>query len=409
MTETRPGTRPEISGRRLPRAVWTAGAVTSLASTADNFVLFLLLWVAQPQGWSAVQTAAVVLVLRLPTLTTGVLLGRAVDRWGGRRLILLDLTGRAVLLLLLVLSSRAADTLPLVPVLVLGGLCGALAPASYAGVRWLVPRIADTEQLGRANAVVALGDQLPLMLGAALAGPSLALLGAATSMVVPAGLLLVAAALALTLPRPDPDPPATAGRPAGPPRERDANRRVPPRVLALIALSTAYYFAYGPFETASPPFVRGQLGATEGAYSLLWALFGIGALATLTAAPLLSRRRPGLVNAVGALVWGAVMLPIAVIHQVLPAAALFLVGGAIWGPYTTIETGALQRWVSPARHGAVFGLQRSLLSVATPLGAALAAIALQEVAPRTVLAVSAGGCALAGLLALTSRDLRRAQ
>jgi predicted MFS family arabinose efflux permease len=102
------------------------------------------------------------------------------------------------------------------------------------------------------------------------------------------------------------------------------------------------------------------------------------------------------------------MLPIAVIHDVLPAAVLFLVGGAIWGPYTTIETSALQRWVSPARHGAVFGLQRSLLSVATPLGAALAAIALQYAAPRTVLAASAGGCALAGLLALTNRDLRRA-
>jgi predicted MFS family arabinose efflux permease len=408
MTETGPGTLQEMSRRRLPRAVWTAGVVTSLASTADNFVFLVLLWVAQPQGWSAVQTAAVVLALRLPTLATGVLLGRAVDRWGARRLILLDLTGRAVLLLLLVLCCQA-DTLPLLPVLVLGGLCGALAPASYAGVRGLVPRIVGTEQLGRANAVIALGDQLPLMLGAALAGPSLALLGAATSMVVPAGMLLVAAALAGTLARSTPALPPTAGSRIGPLPGPDAARRFPPRVLALIALSTAYYFAYGPFETASPPFVRGQLGATEGAYSLLWTLFGIGALATLTAGPLLSRRRPGVVNALGAIVWGAVMLPIAVIHDVLPAAVLFLVGGAVWGPYTTIETSALQRWVPPARHGAVFGLQRSLLAVATPLGAALAAIALQQAAPRTVLAVSAGGCALAGVIALASRDLRRAQ
>jgi predicted MFS family arabinose efflux permease len=408
MIETVASTQQAVSPRRLPGSVWAAGAVTSLASTADNFVLFLLLWVAQPQGWSAIQTAVVVLALRLPTLATGVLLGRAVDRWGGRRLILLDLTGRAVLLLLLVLSSRQADTLPLLPVLVLGGLCGALAPASYAGVRWLVPRIVDTGQLGRANAVVALGDQLPLILGAALAGPSLALLGAATSMVVPAAMLLVAAALARTLPRPTPAPPPTVGNHSRSPIDRDAARRLPPRVLALIALSTAYYFAYGPFETASPPFVRGQLGATEGAYSLLWALFGIGALATLIFGPLLSRRRPGAVNALGALVWGAVMLPIAVIHDVLPAAVLFLVGGAIWGPYTTIETSALQRWVSPARHGAVFGLQRSLLSVATPLGAALASIALQYAVPRTVLAVSAGGCALAGVLASANRDLRRA-
>ena len=408
MTVTAASTQRAVSQRRLPGSVWVAGAVTSLASTADNFVLFLLLWVAQPQGWSAIQTALVVLALRLPTLATGVLLGRAVDRWGARRLILLDLTGRAVLLLLLVLSSGQADTLPLLPVLVLGGLCGALAPTSYAGIRWLVPRIVDTGQLGRANAVVALGDQLPLILGAALAGPSLALLGAATSMVVPAAMLLIAAALALTLPRPTPAPPPTAGNHRRPPADRDTARRLPPRVLALMALSTAYYFAYGPFETASPPFVRGQLGATEAAYSLLWALFGIGALATLTVGPLLSQRRPGVVNALGALVWGAIMLPIAVIHDVLPAAVLFLVGGAIWGPYTTIETSALQRWVSPARHGAVFGLQRSLLSVATPLGAALAAIALQYAVPRTVLALSAGGCALAGLLALANRDLRRA-
>ena len=256
MTETVASTRPAASPRRLPGSVWAAGAVTSLASTADNFVLFLLLWVAQPQGWSAVQTAAVVLVLRLPTLAAGVLLGGAVDRWGGRRLILIDLTGRAVLLLLLVLTSRQADTLPLLPVLVLGGLCGALAPASYAGVRWLVPRIVDTGQLGRANAVVALGDQLPLILGAALAGPSLALLGAATSMAVPAAMLLVAAALALTIPRPTAAPPPTPGDHRRPPADRAAARRWPPRVLALIALSTAYYFAYGPFETASPPVCR---------------------------------------------------------------------------------------------------------------------------------------------------------
>jgi predicted MFS family arabinose efflux permease len=409
MTAAELGRRPETARRRLPRAVWVAGAVTSLASTADNFVLFLVLWVAQPQGWSAVQTALVVLALRLPTLATGVLLGRAVDRWGGRRLILLDLTGRSVLLVLLVLLSGQEEKLPLLPVLVLGGLCGALAPAGYAGVRWLVPRIVATEQLGRANAVVALGDQLPLILGAALVGPSLALLGAATSMVVPAGMLLVAAALALTLPRPAPVAPPTIGGRSGPPPDQGAARRLPPRVLAVIALSTAYYFAYGPFETASPSFVRGQLGATEGAYSLLWALFGIGALATLIAGPLLSRWRPGVVNALGAFIWGAVMLPIAVIHDVLPAAVLFLVGGAIWGPYTTIETSALQRWVSPARHGAIFGLQRSLLSVATPLGAALAALALQVAAPGTVLALSAAGCALAGLLALTNRDLRQAR
>ena len=38
--------------RHLPLPVWTAGAVTQLANSADTFLLFLLLWVAEPQGWS---------------------------------------------------------------------------------------------------------------------------------------------------------------------------------------------------------------------------------------------------------------------------------------------------------------------------------------------------------------------
>src|SRR4029450_12013125 len=59
----------------------------------------------------------------------------------------------------------------------------------------------------------------------------------------------------------------------------------------------------------------------------------------------------------------------------------FLVGGLLWGPYTTVETTALQRWVHPARHGAVFGLQRSLLATATPLGAAAGALALGRLGP----------------------------
>jgi predicted MFS family arabinose efflux permease len=289
-------------------------------------------------------------------------------------------------------------------VLVLGGLTGTVSPATYAGVRALIPRLVPEAQLGRANAVVALGDQLPLLGGAVLVGPVLALLGPSAALLVAVAMLLIAAVLARTLPR---SRTAAVLRPARPPRPARHRGRWSPRVLAVISLSTAYYFAYGPFETASPAFIRIQLGAGGGTYSLLWALFGAGALVSLPIAPILARRRPGAANALGAMTWGLAMLPIAVLGQIPLAAALFLLGGAIWGPYSSIETSALQQWVDPARHGAIFGLQRSLLASATPLGAAIGAIALEHASPAAVLAVSAAGCALAGLLALTSRDLRR--
>src|SRR5207244_7606631 len=130
--------------------------------------------------------------------------------------------------------------------------------------------------------------------------------------------------------------------------------------------------------------------------SLAWAAFGLGAIAGLAAAPALARRRPGLVNALGATVWGLVMLPVAVVGTVPAATGLFLLGGAVWGPYTTVEAGAIQRWTPPSRHGFVFGLQRALLGTASPIGAAVGAVIIRFAPPHLVLAGSAALCAAAG-------------
>jgi predicted MFS family arabinose efflux permease len=154
-----------------------------------------------------------------------------------------------------------------------------------------------------------------------------------------------------------------------------------------------------------PYFTREQLGGGVGGYTLLWVLFGAAALATLPLAPWLAERRPGLVNAVGAIVWGLVTLPIVVTDSLPPAAAIFLVSGAVWGPYSAVESTALQRWTDPASHGAMFGTQRALLSIAFPLGAAVGAVAVDHVAPPTILAVSALSCTVAGAVALV--PLRR--
>ncbi len=391
---------------RLPGIVWIGSAVTLLASSADTFVLFALFWLAEPQGWSGIQTALIVLVLRLPALASGLWVGRAVDRWGPLPPMLIDLAGRAVLLAALAASALGGPGLSLAAVLVLGGLGGALSPATYAGIRTLIPRVVPATQLVRANARIAVGDQLQLVLGTVFVGPALAHFGPGGGLLVPVAMLLIALLLALKLLRTDTVPVA---------KQRPDDRREPgriwtPRVIMLIALSVAYYLAYGPFETASPAYVRDQLSGGEGTYSLIWALFGIGALASLPLAPHLARlSRPGIVNALGAVAWGMIMLPAGLVSDAPAAMVIFLLGGAVWGPYTTIETSALQRWVPLQRQGAVFGLQRSLLTTAAPLGAAIGAIAVVRLEPSMVLILSAAGCTVAGLLAIASRDLRTAQ
>ncbi len=380
-----------------------------LSSSADVFLVFALLWLAEPQGWSGAQTALLILATRLPLLVGGVVGGRAVDRFGPRAMILVDGVVRTAVLGVLALSARDGS-LELRLVILLTALAGITQPLSYAGARTLVVRYEPPHLRARANALLALGDQLPLVLAAAFLGAALTAFGVSATMAVPAALMLGVAAIAVLLPRGDgQDHRAradSAGTASPAPKTGSSPWRVP-GVKALVALSVAYYAAYGPFEPALPSFVRDDLGGEADAYGVVWTAFGIGALATVVLAPRLSRWRPGVVNAVGAAVWGLVTLPLVLLDSVPAAAALMLVSGAVWGPYAAIEATALQQWTPPERHGRLFGTQRALLATAAPLGAAVGALALNVTEPAVVLAVSALACTAAGLVTLTRPGIQR--
>jgi predicted MFS family arabinose efflux permease len=373
----------------IRRPLVSLAAAWTLASSADNFMLFVLLWIAGPQGWSGSQLALLVVAIRLPAVAGGILGGRAVDRFGPVQMLLTDAVVRAALMAGLAVAGWHEHVSVWIA-LILCAVAGTTAPLSYSAARTLVPRLVDDELLPRANALVSLGDQLPMLLGAALAGPAIALLGPGPAFLVPLAMMLGVAAIAVRLPRRS----GIARRTTAP------GNRVSAPVIGLIGLSVAYYFTYGPFETVMPYFTRQQLHSGVGGYALLWVLFGAAAIATLTLAPWLGRRRPGLANAAGAIVWGLVTVPIIAAHHLPTAAAIFLVSGAVWGPYSAIETTALQRWTAPSSHGAMFGTQRALLAIAAPTGAAVGALALGRFSPATVLAASALACTAAGMLAL---------
>ena len=389
----------------MPLSVRLVALAWVLSSTADTFVVFTLFWLAGPQGWSGAQVGLVVLATRAPTLLGGVLGGRAVDRFGPVPMLLGDAGLRGLLAVGFAVAGMDG-TLSLTTVLVLGTASGATAPITYAAARTLVPRLVPPDRLSRANALLAVGDQLPLLLSAVLIGPSLALLGVGTVFLVPAVLLVLVVLVGSRIGA-VPSAAATARSPRGH-GERDG--RSPwrtPGVVPLVALSVCYYAAYGPFEPALPAFVRGELGAGSGAYSLLWTVFGVAALVTLPLAVPLARRRPGVVNGVGALSWGLVTIPFALAEDVSPALLLFALSGAVWGPYSAIETTALQRWTDPSMHGRLFGTQRALLQTAFPIGAATGAVALDFTDARAVLIASCLACATAGAVALSRPGLRR--
>lgn len=371
------------------------------AATADTFTSFVLLWLAEPQGWSGLETALIILATRIPSLVGGVAGGRAVDHFGPRRVLAAEAGMRLTMMLGFVLAGADGHLSPLTA-MVLGGLAGGSAPAAYAACRAWTPRLVGPERLGSANALLGIGDQLALLMAAGLAGPALTAFGIGPAFLVPASLMVAVAAIAGVLPDRS-DHPGLVG-------SRDVlESRSPWRtggVLPLVALSAVYYFAYGPFESVMPTFVRDELSAGPHGYGLLWASFGLAALATLPTSAWLARRRPGLVNALGAVLWGVVTIPFVLADSVTTAIAFFMLSGAVWGPYSAVEATALQRWVHPTMHGRVFGTQRALLQCSMPLGAAVGALALDHVTPVAILLSSVGACAVAGVLALGSSQIR---
>lgn len=392
--------------RALPPAAWGVSACWFLAASADALLLFVVLWSAGPLGWSGVETALVILALRLPALAGGALAGRIIDTLGARTATGLDAAFRAALFA--TLASVGWEDGPSLPaVLSIGALAGGVAPLSYAGARSWIAGLVPAEDLGQANAVLSLGDLVPTVVGGALVGPALALLGPGPVFLLPAAMLTLACMLALRL------PPGAAAETAPPESDTPAGsaaseqRRHPPAVIALVGLSCAYFFAFGPFETVLPTLVREQLGGDEDLYGMLWMVFGLSAIATLPLAPSLARWRPGMANAVGAAAWGLIMLPVAFVTTPWAAILAFLLGGAVWGPYTAIEATALHRWTPPSRYGEIFGIQRGLLSVALPLGAAAGALALEFASASAVIGASCGACALAGVFALPATSAFR--
>ena len=391
---------------RLPASAWRATAILGLASTADWYLFLAVFWIAAERGWSGSQLALLVLAGRLPTFVGGTLGGRAVDHFGPRAMLLFDATVRGATFAGLTVIGVAGQDSYLV-LIVASAICGASSPITYAACRVLMPMLVPASAWARGNAVLSLGDQLPVVLSALLVGPALLWFGAGAYavpllLVLGAGLLALSGFRGIRLSHVRPSgQDGRAGRIRGPSPWTAS-------VVALLTLSTAYYFVFGPFPPLLPVLVRDNLGGDASTYSLMRVAVGLGALCGLTlATQLASFNRPGVVNAVGVVVYGLTLFPLVLMHSVAPAVVLYFVTGVVWGPYAAIEATALQRWLPAGHLGRVFGTQRALSITAIPLGGAIGSLALGAVSASTVMGASAIACSVVGGVALCVPALRR--
>jgi predicted MFS family arabinose efflux permease len=373
-----------------------------LSRTGDQLTTIALLWFVLDLTGSGAAVGLVLLCAGLPPVVTGPLLGRMLDRWSPRRVMIADNLLRA----LLVGAVPALHWLGRLDLPLLYGLskaAGALIPATDVGVRVVLPRLVGSDQLEHANALLSIGDQVSALVGPACGGLLVGLVGVPPVLLLDAASFLAMAALLWPLP----DPPATAapGPAAGSSGIRAAVAE--PAVRVVLAVTLVYFLAYGPLEPALPVYSRDVLGAGAGGYGLLWSAFGAGALAGLATVPLVGRLRPGLALAGNALAWGTALLPLLVVTGIAPAMLALAVGGLMWAPYVTLESSLLQRLVPSHLLGRVFGVRRAVSAAAVPLGAAGGGLLLDHVPSTAVIGASAVTCMLAGAAALCVPALHR--
>jgi MFS family permease len=151
--------------------LWIGG----LISTVGDWVLFMALpfFVYQHTG-STLATVATFMAQILPPLLLGSVAGVFVDRWDRRRtMIVADLARALLLLLLLTVHTRAALPRVYFVAFLLAAIAQFFAPAKGA----LIPCLVGTAHLVRANALNALGDNIPRLVGPPLGGALFAGLG----------------------------------------------------------------------------------------------------------------------------------------------------------------------------------------------------------------------------------------
>ncbi|MEU1239966.1 MFS transporter [Micromonospora parva] len=298
----------------------------------------------------------------------GPILGRLVDQRGLRPVLVLTGIAEAIF-------WSTAPTLPYPVLLPAAFVAGSLALPIFSVVRQSIAALVPEDQRRPAYALDSMSVELSFMIGPALAVALVTAISAQTTMYLVGG-GIVAAGIALWLVNP-PIREATTGEPSGPAQRVPRRQWLTPRLLAVLALSTAATLVLGGTDVAVVAVLRasGEVGWT-GAVLAIWAVaslaggFAYGAVhrsfspLALTAALALCTIPVGL----GGAHWWLLCLAL------IPA-------GALCAPTIAASSDAVSRLVPAQVRGEAMGLHGSAVTVGIAIGAPLAGAVIDASSP----------------------------
>ena len=341
---------PPALGEPRFRSLWLAGLISD---AGDWMLLVALPIVVYGLTGSAIGTSAAFLAELAPGVILAPLAGRLADRADRRRVMLtVTLLQAAALLPLLTVHGRSGLPVVYAVIVVQASLSTLFDPAKNA----LLPTLLGRDQLVSGNSLIALNTAIGRLVGGPLGGILLAAGDLRTIVVADALSFLAAAALIARLPARVPDP------------ARARRRRLPglpvalrrPAVRGGLAVAFVAEVAQGIFVVLFILFVAQRLHGGAGEIGLLRGIQAVGALAAgIALSQVRYGRRPGLLTAAGALVFGVLDLTVWNAPSVTTATWVYVVLFVLVGaPGVVMETGlisGLQMASDDAERGRVFG------------------------------------------------------
>ena len=387
------GERSALRSRPLI-ALLTAEGVSSLGS---QMTFLALPWFVLVTTGSAAKMSIVLAVEILPIALLGIPSGALVARLGARTTMVLGDAGRAPLMLAIPLLHEAGLlSFPLLLVCVFA--LGCFFAPYFASQRLILPELVgdDEATVAQANAVVEGTQRATALLGPALAGILIAVIGAANVLYVDAASYFISFLILVTLvPRRPPVPQSddSRGLLAG------IRFLFRDRLLRLLSVTALFLNMFGQMLSASLPVLAyEEFDRSSRVAGVFFAAFGAGSLVGVALAlKLVPRYDPIRLGAVSIV---ALTVPIPLLGLPLPAGAVVAVlfTSAIFGPLVNAPLiGALTMRTPEALRPKVMTGVLTMALLAGPIGLVIVGPLLASWGPRPVLLFVALGQFLATL------------
>lgn len=364
--------------------LWGGATVSALG---DGMSFVALVWLLIERGGSAADVGWLAAVYTAPVVIGGIAAGVVLDRFDPRRVIAADNIIRGVAIGSVPVAS-ALGVLTTPHLFVVAAIYGLLFMTSIAGIPTMIARLVEPDRLTTANAMESISYGIAGLVGPAVAGVVIAVLGAPVVLAVDAVTYGIFVVCLLGMRRQ-----VSTAEPTPPVADVPAERREPsvgsgigpairfivgaPAIVAITLMYMCLNVSGGIALVLIPIYARDVLGGGSETYGLLLSVLTAGELFGLLAIGALRWRWPlGRSIAAAALLDGLVLSLLLLRPTLLPMLAVLALSGVAESSLTPWAQTIRMRLIPPAMRGRVFALLRTLMQSTRPIGSIVAGLLL---------------------------------